>query len=95
MRVRASCDLEMHLEVETPLILMLRPRSGASQWVAKETYTFSHPVTVVEYSDIFGNLCQRVVAPAVEFGIHTSAEVETPDRLDVLPGAPFVNSRSE
>ena len=91
MRVRVSCDLEMQLEVETPLILMLRPRSSALQWVEKETYTFSHPVTVVEYQDIFGNLCQRCVAPAVKFGIHTSAEVETPERMDELPGAPFVN----
>lgn len=90
MRVSVSCDLEMHLEVATPLILMLRPRSGALQWISKETYTYSHPVTVVEYSDIFGNLCQRIVAPAVEFEIHTSAEVETADRMDVLPGAPFV-----
>ena len=91
MRVRTSCDIEMHLEVATPLILMLRPRSGALQWVAKESYTFSHPVTVVEYSDIFGNLCQRLVAPAVDFRIQTSAEVETADGMDAAPGAPFVN----
>jgi len=81
----------MHLEVETPLILMLRPRSGVQQWITKESYTFSHAVTVVEYSDIFGNLCQRLVAPAAEFHIHTSAEVETADRMDTSPGAPFVN----
>ena len=91
MRVHCSCDLELHLEVATPLILMLRPRSSTSQWVSKERYTFSHPVTVVEYPDIFGNLCQRLVAPAVEFGIHTSAEVETAERMQVMPGAPFVN----
>jgi len=90
MRVGVSCDLEMHLEVATPLILMLRPRSGDRQWILKETYTFSHPVTVVEYADIFGNLCQRIVAPAEEFAIHTSAEVETAGRMEVLPGAPFV-----
>jgi transglutaminase-like putative cysteine protease len=91
MRVRTSCDLELHLEVETPLILMLRPRSGAQQRVEKEICTFSHDVAVVEYADIFGNLCQRLVAPAEEFGIRVSAEVETPDRMDTCPGAVFVN----
>ena len=91
MRVRASCELELHLGVATPLILMLRPQSGVSQWISSEEYTFSHPVSVVEYSDIFGNLCQRLVAPAVEFKINTSAVVETADVIDQFPGAPFVN----
>jgi transglutaminase-like putative cysteine protease len=90
MRVRVSCDLELHLEVATPFILMLRPRSGAMQWVAKESYTFSHPVTVTEYQDIFGNLCQRIMVPAVEFEIHTSAEVDTAPAMDTMPGAPFI-----
>ncbi len=91
MRVRASCELELHLGVATPLILMLRPQSGVSQWISSEEYTFSHPVSVVEYSDIFGNLCQRLVAPAVEFKINTSAIVETADVIDQFPGAPFIN----
>ena len=90
MRVRASCDIEMHLEVETPLLLMLRPRSGASQWICNEAYTFSHPVSVHEYTDIFGNLCQRLVVPAVQFGIHSSVEVETAEIMDVAPGAAFI-----
>ncbi len=91
MRVRVSCDLELHLEVETPLILMLRPQSGVLQRVLKEAYTFSHPVKVDEYSDIFGNSCRRIVAPAAEFEIHASAEIETVDRMDEMSGAPFVN----
>jgi len=91
MRIRATCDLELHHRVATPLILMLRPQSGASQWVSREEYTFSEPVGVFEYSDIFGNLCQRLLAPAGEFLIHTTAEVETADRMDEASGAPFIN----
>jgi transglutaminase-like putative cysteine protease len=45
---------------------------------------------VVEYTDIFGNLCQRMVAPAGEFSIHTSADVMTADVVDKAPGALFV-----
>ena len=37
----------------TPLILMLRPRSGMQQWVAREAYTLSPSVPVEEYTDIF------------------------------------------
>jgi len=47
-------------------------------------------VPVVEYTDIFGNLCQRLVAPAGYFAVSTSAEVLTADRVDKGPGACFV-----
>ena len=63
----------------TPLILMLRPRSGMQQWVAREAYTLSPSVPVEEYTDIFGNLCQRLVAPAGAFSVRTSADVMTAD----------------
>jgi len=74
----------------TPLILMLRPRSGMQQWVARETYTLSPNVPVEEYTDIFGNLCQRLVAPAGQFSVYTSADVMTADVVDTAPGAFFV-----
>lgn len=74
----------------TPLILMLRPRSGAHQWVSKQVYTVSPSVSVVEHTDIFGNLCQRLLAPPGEFVIETSAEVLTADDMDISPGAPFI-----
>ena len=74
----------------TPLILMLRPRSGMQQWVAREAYTLLPSVPVEEYTDIFGNLCQRLVAPAGAFSVRTSADVMTADVVDKHPGAFFV-----
>jgi transglutaminase-like putative cysteine protease len=75
----------------TPLILMLRPRSGHQQWVARETYTLSPSVAVEEYTDIFGNLCQRLMVPAGVFSVRTSADVMTADMVDKAPGAFFVD----
>ncbi len=74
----------------TPLILMLRPRSGIQQWVAREAYTLSPSVPVEEYTDIFGNLCQRLVAPVGWFSVHTSADVMTANTADTAPGACFM-----
>ncbi len=91
MMLRTTCDLELHLETSAPLILMLRPQSGAGQWVTKEEYFLSAPVDVIEYQDSFGNRCQRLVAPSGHFMIHTAAEVQTSDTMDEAPGAPFVN----
>jgi len=79
----------------TPLILMLRPRSGMQQWVARETYTLSPNVPVEEYTDIFGNLCQRLVAPAGQFSGYTSADVMTADVVDTAPGAFFVEIQNQ
>lgn len=42
---------------------MLRPRSGAQQWVAREQYVLLPRVPGVEFTDPFRNLCQRLVAP--------------------------------
>lgn len=89
MRLNAGCEITFDVLEPTPMILMLRPRSGYGQWVAQETYTFSQNVPVVEYVDSYGNLCQRLVAPVGNFVITTSAEVETMDAIDVHPGTPF------
>lgn len=69
---------------------MLRPRSGAQQWIAQEVYTLSPSIRVEEYTDIFGNLCQRMVAPVGEFSVHTTADVMIADFVDIAPGAFFV-----
>ena len=90
MWIRATCNFDFQMEALTPLILMLRPRSGAQQWIARESYTLTPSVPVVEYTDIYGNLCQRLVAPLGEFSIRTSAEVMTADKVDTAPGASFV-----
>ena len=89
MWLRTSCKLNFTVVSPTPFILMLRPRSGAQQWVARETYTLIPSVPVVEFTDGYGNLCQRLVALPGEFSIRTSSDVMTSDAIDVAPGASF------
>ena len=73
----------------TPLILMLRPRSGIQQWVAREEYRLDPSVLVFEFTDDYGNLCQRLIAPFGTFEVATSAAVEKdPDGLPVDFGLP-------
>jgi transglutaminase-like putative cysteine protease len=69
---------------------MLRPRSGAQQWVAREKYTITPSVPVTEFTDGYGNLCQRLIAPPGEFLVRTSADVLTSSHIDTAFGAPFV-----
>lgn len=90
MWLQASCSLEFHAPVATPFLLMLRPRSGAQQWVAREQYVLNPSVPAIEFTDSFGNLRQRIVAPPGPFSIHTSADIQAADFADAAPGAPFV-----
>ncbi|WP_372881638.1 transglutaminase family protein [Psychromonas sp.] len=90
MWLRTRCDLTFAITVPTPFILMLRPRSGAQQWIAREEYRLTPSVPVCEFTDNYGNLCQRLVAPPGTFAVHTIAEVMTADCVDQAPGSPFV-----
>jgi transglutaminase-like putative cysteine protease len=90
MWIKATCNLDFQMQAPTPLVLMLRPRSGMHQWVARESYTIEPYVPVVEYTDIYDNLCQRLVAPVGNFSIKTSANVMTADEVDIDSTAFFV-----
>jgi len=90
MRLDAGCQLTFQADEPSPLLLMLRPRSGRGQWVVREEYLLDPPVPLVEYSDSYGNLCQRVMAPKGSFQVCATARVETADALEECPGAAFV-----
>ena len=90
MWLKTSCDLVFDIQVSTPFVLMLRPRSGAQQWIAREEYKIVPSVPAFEFTDTHGNLCQRLIAPPGVFALYTSAEVKTDDSVDQAPGAPFV-----
>ncbi|GAA0402203.1 transglutaminase family protein [Cocleimonas flava] len=90
MWLRTICDMSFEVEIPTTFILMLRQRSGANQWVAREEYRIRPQVPVYEFTDNYGNLCQRLVAPVGPFEIFTSSDVLINDLVDQAPGAPFV-----
>ena len=90
MWLRTICDLAFNITGPTPFVLMLRPRSGAQQWVAREEYRLEPSVPVLEFTDDYGNLCQRLIAPTGAFEVYTSAEVMTADFIDQASGAPFI-----
>ena len=90
MQLLTSCNLTFDILVPTPFVLMLRPRSGAQQWVAREEYKLEPAVPAFEFTDHYGNLCQRLIAPPGIFGVYTAAEVTTLDSVEMSPGAPFV-----
>ena len=90
MWLLTSCELKFVIEIPTPFVLMLRPRSGAQQWIASEEYLLYPSVPAFEFTDDYGNLCQRIIAPACNFTIYTSARIQTADSIDEAPGGELV-----
>lgn len=90
MWIHATCQIDLQIPVETPFHFMLRPQSGWQQWVSFEQYELNPSVPVIEYTDTFGNLCQRIMAPAGTFSVFTSVDASCADASDIGNGAPFV-----
>jgi transglutaminase-like putative cysteine protease len=88
MRLKAGCEIKLSAQVPTPLVAMLRPRSGPDQWIASEKYELYPFVHANDYVDGFGNLCQRMIAPAGPFTITTEVEVETAETILLNWGGP-------
>jgi len=83
VQLRAGCEIDLSAESPTPLVVMLRPRSGDAQWLISERYDFQPFVKATEYVDSFGNLCQRLTAPAGRFRIRTEVVLEVADEIGV------------
>ena len=86
MQLTAMSELTFVNQEPIPMIFMLRPRSGAGQWVKAESYAAMPEFDVTEYVDIYGNLCQRILAPQGRFRFSARAVVRVPDEIDRAPG---------
>lgn len=85
MILDATCRLEYATTTEVPAIFMLRPRSGWAQWIMREEFVLKPRVPVVEYTDLYGNSCQRVVMPKGDFHFSMKCRAWVPDKLDSKP----------
>lgn len=90
MRLQARCDLSFEISYPTPFVLMLRPRSGAYQWVVSEEYVITPSIRISEFTDNYGNLCQRLLAPPGYLSICTQSKVIIAGGVERNPGGAFV-----
>lgn len=88
--LNTSCAMQFDVAEPTPFVLMLRPRSGGEQWIGAEDYVVLPEVPVFEFTDAYGNLCQRLVAPVGRFRVSSSARVRVSASHDERKGARFV-----
>lgn len=89
MRLRAGCEMQIEADADASFVAMLRPRSGDAQWIVRESFVTEPFTRGVEYTDAFGNLCQRLQVPAERFELKTEVEIDVDAVLHVDPEAPL------
>ncbi len=85
MIIDASCRLEYLVPFEIHAIFMLRPRSGSGQWIIREEFDMNPRVPVEEYTDFYGNLCQRIIMPKGHFHYSMKCRARVPTELHSQP----------
>ncbi|RYY95368.1 MAG: transglutaminase family protein [Comamonadaceae bacterium] len=88
MLLTATTDIRVSCAQDTPVVAMLRPRSGQAQWVLAQRYELAPWVPAREYVDSYGNLCQRFVVPRGEARIRVASDVEVDGTVAVDVHAP-------
>lgn len=64
MRIRTGFDIAFTVQAPTPMILMLNVEPGREKDLeATEFIRTDPPLPLTSYIDVFGNRCQRLVAP--------------------------------
>lgn len=90
MILDATCQLDYECPRPVAAVFMLRPRSGWAQWIAKESFHINPQVPVVEFDDLYGNLCQRLVMPKGRFHLAVEYRANVADNVDVDLMAPVM-----
>ncbi|HEY5753015.1 MAG TPA: transglutaminase family protein [Chthoniobacterales bacterium] len=89
MILNAGCTIVEKVAEPSAVVLMLRPQSGLAQKITASEITINPPSNIVEYTDAFGNLCQRAILPGGEVHIECSCTAEVSDAIAVNPNAGF------
>jgi transglutaminase-like putative cysteine protease len=86
LRERVGCEFTFEGEWETPMILIVRAQPEYHHRVVDEYRVLEPDVPVEEYTDMFGNLVWRLIAPAGTLRVRYDALVDVPAAPDpVLP----------
>ncbi|GGB95123.1 hypothetical protein GCM10011325_23130 [Dyadobacter sediminis] len=76
MRMKGKSVINYNVYAPTNVICMLRPRRQDGQSIIQEGFKVNPSVEFSEYTDIYGNPCQRLVMPVGQVTITTEVEAQ-------------------
>jgi transglutaminase-like putative cysteine protease len=85
MLIRYGYDITMTCAEPTPMLALLKPRGERANDIRSPDVVMTNPTTVTsEYTDLFGNVCLRFIAPAGDFQIWGDGMLEDSGLLDPI-----------
>jgi transglutaminase-like putative cysteine protease len=88
MHIRVGCEFRYEATWPTPTVMLVEPLQDGTHQVLRGEWQTTPELSVQAYSDIYGNLCQRLVLPIGENVIRYDATVAVKDEYDeVVPNA--------
>lgn len=88
MILNIGCNITLEAQDRVPLSLMLQPQTGAGQQVTSSVMTVYPQVCLQDFTDEFGNFCQRTVLSPGTTNITFMGTVDVSDVMDIAPGTP-------
>lgn len=80
--VRVSCEFVQLTEVETPIIMQIRPRQEEPVKILEENWTIDPNVPTHAYTDLYENPCLRMTLPAGRSTFNYSAIAQVPNAVE-------------
>jgi transglutaminase-like putative cysteine protease len=77
-----GCQFEYSADHDVPAVVLVRPAGYDGVQLINEAWITTPPVPYHDYTDIYGNVCRRIVLPAGLNTIWYDANVETPGRAE-------------
>jgi transglutaminase-like putative cysteine protease len=84
MKMKGRSVFAYEVYTPTTVTTMLRPRRQEGQSIITESFHITPPVPFSEYTDIYGNACQRAILPVGQVTITTEVEARV-DRTRQVP----------
>ena len=82
IHVRVGCEFRYEATWPTPTIVQVQPRLDAAHHLLHETWETTPHVDLSTYSDLYGNVCQRLVMPVGEVIWRYNAIAEVSGEMD-------------
>lgn len=90
MRIRAGCQIAYDCTQFTPMLLVVSPHpSRVGNIIGDHHMALDPPIAATSYSDSFGNVCTRIVAPPGRLTISTRMLLEDSGMPDPVCRAAF------
>lgn len=91
MKMKGRSIFTYDVYAPTTVTTMLRPRRQEGQSIIREGFDINPPVSFSEYTDIYGNPCQRTILPVGQVTITTEVEAQVnPTKVIPNPAPKFM-----